>query len=124
MAIEGLIAQKSRVLEDLLRLTAKMTDHLLKNDHEGFESALEARSQAYRALDRIDKALTGQAVSMDDLWLKQLKMIEGKDSEMIGLLKLHRRAIDREQSQNGQELQNLLQETMLDPKGQKIETTG
>lgn len=124
MAIEGLIAEKHRIMEDLLRVTAFMQQALLTNDIDSFDSEISRRARVFEDLRRIDAQLKGHATKEDELWIKQLRMIESTDKEIMAMLAMHKKAVETEAGMTDISKRNLLADHMIDPKGNRFEARG
>lgn len=124
MAIEGLVASKARILEDLLRITAHLHLCLMQNRHDDFEASLDERARKFSELSKIDESLKGTATDQDDLWLRQLKMIEGTDREILNLLVKFRTSLEAEQARDAALKAEIFQNAMVDPRGQSVSVRG
>jgi len=124
MAIDGLIAEKSKIMEELLRLTAHMHQALSANQTEQFENFLELRGKAFDQLLRCDAQLKGVATPQDELWIRQLKMIETNDGEVVQFIQQMRQDFVNEETLAKREKGDLLQANMTDPRGNRIQVRG
>lgn len=124
MAIDGLIAEKQRLMEELLRLTAGLQRALLSNDLDAFDVELNHRAQAFERLKMIDEKLKGHATPEDQLWIKQLEMIGSTDREIIQMIAVHKAAIGKEEEQSRNAKSTLLSTNAVEPKGNRIQVRG
>lgn len=124
MAIDGLIAEKSRIMEELLRLTAHMHQALSANDSEKFESFLESRGKAFEKLMSCDSQLKGIATPHDDLWMRQLKMIESSDAEIVQFINKSKEGLISEEFKSRKSKEDALTEALMQPRGNTIQVRG
>jgi hypothetical protein len=124
MEREAWLAQKTRLIEELLRLTAQMHQSLMKNKEEQFEIALGEREEIFRQLADIDQHLQGQPTDRDDLWTRQLKMIESQDAEILNFLLEARGALSKEVTHTQKVKEGLFQSELIDPKGHSVSVKG
>lgn len=124
MAINRLIAEKERILEELLRLTAQMHECLMKNEAEKFEIELTRRGALFQRLSTVDAGLAGHETPHDALWMKQLRMIESSDTEIVQFLQLHKQRILKEEESETQTKRELLKTSQVEAKGNRIQVRG
>lgn len=124
MAIEGLIAEKQRLMEELLRLTAGLQRALLSNDLDSFDADLSRRGHVFEMLKMVDEKMHGQVTPQDQVWIKQLEMIGTTDREIIQMIAMHKAALKQEEEQSRSAKTNLLAEGMLEAKGNRIQIRG
>jgi len=118
------IEKKANLMENLLRLTAMMQDSLLKNEEKKFEESLQARNTAFENLLRHDAEGPQEATAQDELWMRQLKMMESSDLEIMKHLRKHQESLLTELEAGRKEFVQYLEYQMADSKGQRIEARG
>ncbi len=124
MSLDSIVTKKNRLLEELLRLTAQMQMHLMKNDMHRFDEDMDHRGRLLNDIRKIDEELKGHPTQADDLWVKQLRMVTQSDQEIIQILQQHRDAVVREVVREEQAKDLVLQGSTQESRGQQIQVRG
>jgi len=122
--LDKIASRKQVLVVELLRVSTLLRKSIETDDMEMAERCMDDRSRFFQELEEIDRQIGNQPTSKDAEILAMLKKLKTMDEELLSLGMKGREMIFKEVIHLSQMRADLLQEALIEPKGQSLNTRG
>ncbi len=122
--LDKIASRKQVLVVELLRVSTLLRKSIETDDMEMAERCMDDRYRFFQELEEIDRQIGNQPTSKDAEILAMLKKLKTMDEELLSLGMKGREMIFKEVIHLSQMRADLLQEALIEPKGQSLNTRG
>lgn len=119
--MEAIIKKKSTTIDLLVGVSTEILDCLSCGELETIDSQLQKRSHLFSDLEYFDTLLKGRPTERDAAWTQQLQWLRSANKRIQDRLRLELDRVTSDFKASHMEKLKLLQEEMLEAKGQRLD---
>lgn len=122
--LDKIASRKRNLVVELLRVSTVLRKAIENDDTEMADRCMDDRTRFFQEIERIDQVLDKQPTSIDAEILAMLKTLQKMDEDLLTLGMKGREMIFKEVVHLSQMRIDLLEQELVDPKGQSLNVRG